>query len=57
MRDSYNTDVIVNGLTSALKITEDKESTGSSSTLKIVAFAVLLIAIGIFMWRKKIFAA
>ena len=53
----YNTDVIVNGLTSALKVTVDKDTTGSSGTLKIVAFAVLLIAIGIFMWRKKIFAA
>jgi len=53
----YNTDVIVSGLTSALKVTEDKDTTGSSGTLKIVAFAVLLIAIGIFMWRKKIFAA
>ena len=53
----YNTDVIVNGLTSALKMTEDKESTGSSSVLKIVAFAAMLIAIGIFLWRKKIFTA
>ncbi len=51
----YNTDVIVNGLTSALKITGDKESTGSSSIYRIIAFAVMLIAIGIFLWRKKIF--
>jgi ABC-type Zn uptake system ZnuABC Zn-binding protein ZnuA len=53
----HNTDVIVSGLTSALKTSEDKESTGSSNILKIVAFAALLIAIGIFLWRKKIFTA
>ncbi len=53
----YNTDVIVSGLTSALKITEEKDTAGSSSALKIIAFAVLLIAIGVFLWRKKIFAA
>lgn len=53
----HNTDVIVSGLTSALKVTEDKEATGPSSTLKIIGFALLLLAIGAFLWRKKIFAA
>jgi ABC-type Zn uptake system ZnuABC Zn-binding protein ZnuA len=53
----HNTDVIVGGLTSALKVTDDKDSGNTSRILIIGAFALFLIAVGFFLWKKNIFSA
>jgi zinc/manganese transport system substrate-binding protein len=53
----HNTDVIVGGLTSAMTIAIDDQKSNTASILRIIAFAVLLIATGIFLWKKKIFAS
>ncbi len=53
----HNTDVIVGGLTSAMTIAIDDQKSNTASILRIAAFAALLIATGIFLWKKKIFAS
>ncbi len=53
----YNTDVIVGGLTSALSVVDKKESVSLSPILMIAAFALFLIAVGFFLWKKNIFSA
>lgn len=53
----YNTDVIVGGLTAVFSVAEEKASVNPAGRLKIFAFALMLIAVGVFLWKKKILAA
>jgi hypothetical protein len=53
----YNTDVIVKGLTSKSSDTSSKSELGVPTMLIFFGIGIILMLIGIFLWRKRIFAA
>ncbi len=52
----YNTDIIVDGLTSSIVITDDAAADQSTRTVMILGIAFCLSALGFYLWRKRLFS-